>query len=89
MNRPDFLAFRLRATYCWKALDEGYNFASELINRRFEEKVMGPQSCGSPKFENFKTSTWESQDKKTIWMWLSWKGVELYYKGEGGGFPQV
>jgi hypothetical protein len=25
-NRPNFLVCRWRATYCWKALDEGYNF---------------------------------------------------------------
>jgi hypothetical protein len=30
-NRPDFLTFRQCATYRWKALDEGYNFASDLI----------------------------------------------------------
>jgi hypothetical protein len=32
MNHPDFLTCRWRATYCWKALDEGYNFASNLIS---------------------------------------------------------
>jgi hypothetical protein len=26
-NRPNLLGFRRRATYRWKALDEGYNFA--------------------------------------------------------------
>jgi hypothetical protein len=31
-NRPDFLACRWRATYRWKALDEGYNFALDLIS---------------------------------------------------------
>jgi hypothetical protein len=30
-NWPDFLACRWRATYHWKALDEGYNFALDLI----------------------------------------------------------
>jgi hypothetical protein len=30
-NRPDFLRCRQRATYRWKALDEGYNFASDLV----------------------------------------------------------
>jgi hypothetical protein len=29
-NRPNFLAFRWRATYRWKALDKSYNFASNL-----------------------------------------------------------
>jgi hypothetical protein len=31
-NRPDFLMFRWRVTYRWKALDEGYNFALYLIS---------------------------------------------------------
>ncbi len=30
-NRPDFLACKWRATYYWKALDKGYNFALDLI----------------------------------------------------------
>jgi hypothetical protein len=30
-NRPDFLAWRWRATYHWKDFDKGYNFASNLI----------------------------------------------------------
>jgi hypothetical protein len=30
-NRPDVLARRWHATCCWKALDKGYNFASNLI----------------------------------------------------------
>jgi hypothetical protein len=30
-NRPNFLAFRWRATYSWKSFDEGYNFALDLI----------------------------------------------------------
>jgi hypothetical protein len=29
--RPDFRAFRQCSTYRWKSLDEGYNFASNLI----------------------------------------------------------
>jgi hypothetical protein len=30
-NRPDFLAHRWHARYRWKAFDEGYNFALDLI----------------------------------------------------------
>jgi hypothetical protein len=30
-NRPNFWACRQRAIYSWKALDQGYNFASDLI----------------------------------------------------------
>jgi hypothetical protein len=30
-NRPDLLGCRWSATYCWKALDESYNFASDCV----------------------------------------------------------
>jgi hypothetical protein len=30
----------------------------------------------------------ESRDKVAIWMPPPWAVTELYYKGEGGGFPQ-
>jgi hypothetical protein len=49
---------------------------------------MGPQSHGSPNFENFETLTWEPRTKCHL-------GVgpvarhRVYYKGEGGGFLQV
>jgi hypothetical protein len=31
-NHPNFLACKWRATYRWKDLDEGYNFASDFIS---------------------------------------------------------
>ncbi len=31
-NRPDSLVCRWHVTYCWKALDKGYNFASNLTS---------------------------------------------------------
>ncbi len=33
-NRPDFLMCKWRATYHWKALEDCYNFASNLISIR-------------------------------------------------------
>ncbi len=39
------------------------------LHQRFTQKVMGPQSCESPNFGNFGTSTWESQDKMTFGCW--------------------
>ncbi len=41
---------------------------------------MGPQSYGSPNFE--------SRDKMSFDVGLV-KRHKVYYKGEGGGFPQV
>jgi len=48
-NRLDFLAFRWRATYCWKDLDEGYNFSLDLISiEGLHEKLWGPKIVGLP-----------------------------------------
>jgi hypothetical protein len=45
---------------------------------------MGPQSHKSPSCRNFGTPTGESYHKMTF----GWDH-KVYYKGEGGGFPQV
>ncbi len=49
---------------------------------------MGPQSCKSPNFGN-----WDSHlgvlGKNDIWVLVPWARHRVYYKGEGGGFPQV
>ncbi len=88
-NRPGFLACRQRATYHWKAFDEGYNFASDLViikglrKKLCDLKVEGVSivvisglPLGSPRTKNH----------------LDVAPVErrrIYYKGEGDGFPQV
>jgi hypothetical protein len=62
---------------------------SPRFNQRSEHKVMGPQSHENLNFGNFETPTWEPWDKKSH---LDVGFVEKhreYYKGEGGGFPQV
>jgi hypothetical protein len=40
-NRPNSLVCRWRATWCWKALDEGYNFSLNLIAIRGPHKKLG------------------------------------------------
>jgi len=46
-------------------------------NRRFEQRVMNSQSPDSPNQDNFRTSPpWESRDKKTIRMWVSWSNTK-------------
>jgi hypothetical protein len=48
-NRPDFLACRQHATYCWKALNEGYNIALDLIaNKGVHAKLCAPKVAGVP-----------------------------------------
>jgi hypothetical protein len=49
---------------------------------------MDPQSCKSPSYENSGTPTWESQNKCHLDVAPMERHRE-YYKGEGGGFPQI
>jgi hypothetical protein len=54
-NRPNFIACRWRATYLWKALDKGYNFALDLISikglhtKLWVSKVVGVPILGISK----------------------------------------
>jgi len=58
------------------------------LDPRAAHKVMGLQSHGSPNFGDFKTFTWESRDKKAIWMWASWRGAEYTIKGKVMASPK-
>ncbi len=89
-NRLDFLACKRRATYRWKALNKGYNFASDLISiGGLHVKLWGPK-VGTP-------TTLGPHNLRESQLWgqkchLDVGFVErhkVYYKGEGGGFPQV
>jgi hypothetical protein len=88
-NRPNFLACRGRATYCWKDLDKRYNFALDLTSigglhaKLWVPKVEGIQDVGilglplgSPKTKCHLDVGFVERHK-------------VYYKGEGGGFSQV
>ncbi len=88
-NRPDFLACRQRATYRWKALEEGYNFALDLIAIRiFHRKLCAFKVVEVPVVAISGLSLGSPETKSH----LDVAPVErrrVYYKGEGGGFPQV
>ncbi len=88
-NLLDFLACRWRATYRWKDVDEGYNFALNLISigglhtKLWDPKVVEVLILAISRlpFESPKTKCH-----------LDVGPVErhiVYYKGEGGGFPQI
>jgi hypothetical protein len=85
----DFLACKWHATYRWKALHEGYNFDWELISiRGLHTKLWGSKVAGvlilvisglpygNPKTKNHLDVGLVERHK-------------IYYKGEGGGFPQI
>jgi len=94
MNHPDFLTCRWRATYRWKALDEGYNFASNLISiGGLHAKLWGHKVA---RVSVVRISRLPPGSPGTIChldvglgQYAIWKRHKVYYKGEGGGFPQV
>jgi hypothetical protein len=89
MNRPKILSYRQRATYCWKALDESYNFYSDrtsiqgLLTKLWGFKVWGVLQGGISGVPA------GSPGKKSHLDVVSAERHREYYKGEGGGFPQV
>ncbi len=88
-NRPDFLVFRWRATYHWKALNKGYNFALDLISiKGLHTKLWGPKvatlvTLGISGLPFGSLGTKCHLDVGLV------ERHKIYYKGEGGGFSQV
>jgi hypothetical protein len=80
-NHPDFLAYRWRATYHWKALDKGYNFALDLITIGGLHRTL----CAS-KVEGVPPRSPKTKSHLDV---VPVERRRIYYKGEGGGFPQV
>jgi hypothetical protein len=84
-NWPNLLGCRRRATYRWKALNEGYNFASDCIaigglkKKLCALKVLGILAGGISGVPGEKSHL----DAGPV------ESHRIYYKGEGGGFPQV
>jgi hypothetical protein len=73
-NRPYLLGCRRRATYRWKAIDEGYNFALDHVAIRALYKKLCALKVPGMK-SHLDVGSLESH--------------KVYYMGEGGGFPRV
>ncbi len=88
-NHPDFLACRSLATYRWKTLDQSYNFVLDLISiRGLHTKLWGPKFVGIPTLAISGFPLGSPGTKNHLDVGLV-KRHRVYYKGEGGGFPQV
>jgi hypothetical protein len=89
MNRLDFVACRWCATCRWKDLDEGYNFALDLISiQGLHTKLWGPKVIGVPILAISGFPFGSPGTKCHLDVSLVERHI-VYYKGEGGGFPQV
>jgi hypothetical protein len=86
---PIYLAAGGRATYRWKALNESYNFALDRIAiQGLLAKLWGSKIAGVP-FGAISGLALGSPGKNNNLDVASMKSYKVYYKGEGGGFPQV
>jgi hypothetical protein len=58
------------------------------LNQRSINKVMGPQSCESLDFGNFRDSHIGIPGQNAIWMWASWRGTEYTIRGKVMASPK-
>jgi hypothetical protein len=83
-NRPN-----LRATYLWKDLNEGYNFAFDRIAiRGLHKKLWAPKVAGVQMVGILGLPLGSPRTKSHLDV-ASVERCRVYYKGKGGGFPQV
>jgi hypothetical protein len=88
-NRPDLSVCKRNATHRWKAVNESYKFASNLIPIEGLSKVLWPRKVakvqtgtisrlflGSPRIKSHSDVGVAESHRE-------------YYMGEGGGFPRV
>jgi hypothetical protein len=87
-NRPNFLVCKHYETYHWKALNEGYNFVSNLIviwglhAMLWAPKVVWVPAKGISGLPLGSPETKNHLDVALV------ERCRVYYKGEGGGFPK-
>jgi hypothetical protein len=87
-NRPDFLACRQCATYCWKALNKVYNFVLNLIMiTGLHKKLCASEVVGV--LVVISRLPFESPETKSHLDVVPMESCRVYYMGEGGGFPRV
>jgi hypothetical protein len=88
-NRPDFVACRWCATCRWKDIDKGYNFTLDLILiQGLHAKLWGPKVAGVLILAISGLPLGSPRTKSHLDAGPVGNHI-IYYKGEGGGFPQV
>jgi hypothetical protein len=86
-NWLDFLAFKQRARYHWKALNKGYNLNLDLIAiGGFHKKLCAFKVVGIPTATISGLLLGIPGTKNHLDVALL-ESCRVYYKGEGGGFP--
>jgi hypothetical protein len=83
------MACKWRATYRWKVIDEGYNFSSDLIPiGSLHKKLQGSKITRVLTLVISRLPFGNPEIKCHLDVGLVEKHI-MFYKEEGGGFPQV
>ncbi len=88
-NQPDSLVCRQLETYRWKALDKVYNFASDLIAIGGLHRKLCALKAPRVPVVGISGLPLGSPETKNHLDVAPMERHRVYYKGEGGGFPQV
>jgi hypothetical protein len=78
-----------RATNRWQALDKGYNFALNLITIRGLHVKLCASKVAGVLVVGILGLPFGSPETKNYLDVAPMESYKVYYKGEGGGFPQV
>jgi hypothetical protein len=79
----------MACTYHWKAFNEDYNFASDLISiRDLQRKLWAPKITRVPSLGILGPPLGSPKTKCHLDVGFVERHI-VYYKGEGGGFSQV
>jgi hypothetical protein len=81
-NLPNFLMLRWRVTYRWKALNEGYNFALDLISIEGLHTKLWPAKLRESQFWEFRDSHLGILGQNVIWMLVQWPVIEYTIRGK-------
>jgi hypothetical protein len=76
-NRPDFLVFRWRATYHWKALNKGYNVSLNLISIRGLCTKLWPHKVTKVSILGISRLLGQND----IWVLAPWPGTKYTIRG--------
>jgi len=87
-NFPDFLVCRRRATYRWKSLNNGYNFASNLISSEVYKQCYEPPKSRESQLWEFRDSHFGVPKQNAIWMWALWRGTKYTIRGKVVASPK-
>jgi hypothetical protein len=88
-NPLDLGVCKWRITYCWKNIDKGYNFASCITSfGGLHKKLWASKVLIVPISKISRFPIWKSRGKWHLDV-APVADHREYYKGEGGGFPQV